>query len=217
MERPDLTFNYYYPFYTQSCIGQKKYFYTVETVVHLSDKRGILLSIRYKQKKVDVIEVKELNDERCLFDKRDKGSLIHYVAFAEEAGKVYKLLSSARRQLSSDKAYKKTLIFTSYLKHNQSVEIELDFKDIHINFDCSNYVIESGQIMRKRNVTVSSNTEESQLMEKLNKAVSDLDANTRLLEIDDKEFREKLDRSWNYFIEFFKCPKFIKKSEYLPK
>lgn len=57
MERPDLSYNYYYPFYTQSCIGEKKYFYKVETVIHLSDKKGILLSISYKGKTMNEIKV----------------------------------------------------------------------------------------------------------------------------------------------------------------
>lgn len=217
MKFPDLNYNYYFPYYTQSCVGKKKFYCKTDTVIHLSDNRGILLSICYKKTKICKIIIEELVDCHVLFDYRGRGKLLHYTEFAKEVEKVFKMLSIAIRQLSSERAYKKTLIFTTYIKHSECIEIELGFRRIHVEFDKFDYVIESGQIMRKGDVTVSSNTEESQLMEKLSKAVSAIDANTRLLEIDDKEFSEKLDRSWNYFIEFFKCPKFIKKSEYIPK
>ena len=112
MERPDLTFNYYYPFYTQSCTGEMKYFYRVETLIHLSDKKGFLLSISYKRKKPYEVEIKELNDPHILYDKRIKGELLHYTSFAKEVERVYRLLFGALKALSSCKSYKKTLIFT---------------------------------------------------------------------------------------------------------
>lgn len=211
MERPNLIFNYYYPFYTQCCIGTKKYYYKVETIVHLSDKRGVLLSISYKSKKPYEVEIKELDDSHTLFDKKDKGELIHYTSFAKEVEKVYRLLSGAKRQLASEKPYKKRFIFTTYLKHTQSVEIEIAFRDIHVTFDCSNYIIEAGRV--KRNAS----SEEDGLLKKLGDAISVFDAQTTFLELEEKEFNDKLDNSWSYFIEYFKSPKFIKKGEYLPK
>lgn len=213
MERPDLSYNYYYPFYTQSCIGEKKYFYKVETVIHLSDKKGILLSISYKGKTMNEIKVKELDDSRALYDMRYKGTLIHYTSFAQEVDKIFKLLSKTNRQLSSEKAYKKRFVFTNYLKHNESVEIVLDFRNIFISFDCSDYVIESGVIKRTANAA----SEGDAILKRLRDTISLMDANTILTEMENTEFNEKLDNTWNYFIEFFKSPKFIKKKEYFPK
>lgn len=213
MERPDLSYNYYYPFYTQSCIGDKKSFYKVETVIHLSDKRGILLSISYKGKNTDEIKVKELDDSRVLYDMRYKGTLIHYTSFAQEVDKIFKSLSSAKRQLTSENAYKKRVVFMTYLKHNERVEIELDFRNIRIGYDCSDYVIEDGLIKR----TANANSENDVLLKRLQEVVSAIDTNTILVEMKNIEFEEKLDSTWNYFIDFFKSPKFIKKNEYLPK
>ena len=217
MERPDLNYNYYYPFYTQSCTGEKKYSSKVETVIHLSEKRGILLSISYKQKKVYVIEVKELDDSHILYDEKNKGTLLHYAAFAEEVGKVYKLLSGVIRQLSSEQAYRKTLIFTSYVKHNKNIELKLGFRYIHITFDSFDYVIEEGRIKKSSNIHSETSSEESVLLKKIGEVVMGIDSQTTYVEMSHEEFNERLDRSWNYFIEFFKSPKFIKKSEYLPK
>lgn len=213
MERPDLSYNYYYPFYTQSCIGEKKYFYKVETVIHLSDKKGILLSISYKGKTMNEIKVKELDDSRALYDMRYKGTLIHYTSFAQEVDKIFKSLSRANRQLSSEKAYKKRFVFTNHLKHNESVEIVIDFRNILISFDCSDYVIEAGVIKRTANAV----SEDDVILKRLGDTISLMDANTVLTEIENTEFNEKLDNTWNYFIEFFKSPKFINKNKYLPK
>lgn len=218
MERPDLIYNYYFPYYTQSCMGEKKYFYNVETVIHLSDNRGILLNISYKRRKPYKVKVQELNDPHVLFDYREKRELIHYTTFAKEVAKLFNLLSSAVRQLSSEKAYKKVLIFTSYIKHNGNIEIELGFRDIRVTFDSFNYKIEAGRI--KRTVNTSLNTDDSEknvLLKKLGEAVQAIDSQTKYIELDEEEFNDKLDRRWKYFIEYFKSPKFIKKSEYLPK
>lgn len=213
MKFPDLNYNYYFPYYTQSCVGKKKFYCKTDTVIHLSDNRGILLSICYKKTKICKIIIEELVDCHVLFDYRGRGKLLHYTEFAKEVEKVFKMLSSAIRQLSSERAYKKTLIFTTYIKHSECIEIELGFRRIHVEFDKFDYVIKDGQIKRKESVHL----EKSELLKKLSIAVTVLDSQTKYVELDGNEFNEKLDSSWDYFIGYFNSPKFIKKSEYLPK
>lgn len=211
MKLPDLNYNYYFPYYTQSCVGEKKSFYKQNTIIHISEDRGILLSISYKRKKPSEVEVKELNDCQALFDYRNRGELIHYTAFAKEVKKVFKLFSSAIRQLSSESAYKKTLIFTTYIKHNENVELELDFRKIHVEFNKFDYVVVNGQIKRKENLLL----ETSELLKNLSLAAIVIDSQTKYVELDEKEFNEKLNSFWDYFIEYFKSPKSIKKKEYV--
>ena len=213
MKKPELHYNYYYPYYTQKIVGEKKYYYRVETVVHLSEKKGILLSISYKSKKLYEVEISELDSSRILFDKKDKGELIHYTSFAKEVSEVFRCLSSALNALSSCKPYIKKIIFGTYLKYNSDIEFELEYKKIKVSFDKIDYVIEDGR--KKRKEPDTSYIDET--MEKLKSFVSAIDEKTTYTELDPAVFDKELNYYWEYFIEFFKCPKFIKKSEYLPK
>lgn len=210
MKRPDLQYNYYYPFYTQSCIGEKKYYYKVDTIIHISDNKGILLSVGYKQKKVSEIKVCEVTDPKILLNARFDGTLIHYTDFAKVVNKVYRTLSGAVRELSPEKSYVKQLIFSYHFKHSDSVEIEIDYKNIHLKFDEFDYVIENGQ--RKRAKYTPS--DDDIYLKKLQEVVDVIDEKTKYIEIDNAKFNEKLDRVWESFIEFFESPKLIRKNEY---
>ena len=211
MKCPNLLFNYYFPFYTQVCTGEKKYYYKVDTIIHISDNKGILLSISYKQNKVSEAKVCEVTDPKVLLNAKFDGTLIHYTAFAEEVNKVYRILSGAVRKLSSEKSYVKRLIFSYYFKHSNSVEIEIDYKSIRTQFDNFDYVIEDGRIKRPE---LPTSDDLSSYMKKLREAVNVIDTQTEYMEIDSSKFNESLNRIWKDFIEFFKSPKLIRKNEY---
>ena len=73
MKQPDLSYSYCYPFYTQVCSGQKRSFYKVETIMHMTDSRGILLSISYKQNKISEVRVNELaNTDRLSYARESR-------------------------------------------------------------------------------------------------------------------------------------------------
>lgn len=210
MKCPNLLFNYYFPFYTQVCTGEKKYYYKVDTIIHISDNKGILLSVGYKQKKVSEIRVCEVTDPKILLNAKFDGTLIHYTNFAKEVNKVYRTLSGAVRQLSPEKSYVKQLIFGCYFKHSDSIEIEINYKTIHLQFDNFDYVIKDGQRKRAK-YTLS---DDDIYLKKLQEVVDVIDEKTKYIEIDNAKFNEKLDRVWESFIKFFESPKLIRKNEY---
>lgn len=47
MIRANLSFNYYYPFYTLEASGKKKYYYREKVNIHLSVTRRFLLEFKY--------------------------------------------------------------------------------------------------------------------------------------------------------------------------
>ena len=213
MKQPDLSYSYCYPFYTQVCSGQKRSFYKVETIMHMTDSRGILLSISYKQNKISEVRVNELANTDRLSYARESGTLIHYTAFAAEVNKVYRTLSGALRKLSPEKSYVKKLVFKNYFKYNSSIELEVDYKDIHATFGSFDYVIESGHIKRSKDALVTDDT----VLNKLQAVVNAIDERTEFTEIDDQVFIQGVDLAWEYFTEYFKSPKFIKRNGYVLK
>ncbi len=62
MKKPNLQSNYYFLFYTQQRIGRKKRYYTVNTVMHLSEEVGILISLQYWKKKVEKLAIRRTDD-----------------------------------------------------------------------------------------------------------------------------------------------------------
>lgn len=213
MERPDLQYNYYFPFYTQKRTGKKTYFYIVDTVIHLSEEEGILLQLKYKKNKISEVKVSKLADRKNLYDERFSGTLIHYTAFAEEVSTAFLSITSAMKMLSSSKSYCKNFIFNTFFKHNENVEMELEYKQIQVTFDRFDYVIENGK-KKKPEPTICDG---DGLLRDIGLRLSALDSQITYTEIEDSVFNEKLDYIWDNFADYFKCPKVMKKTKYVPQ
>lgn len=217
MKRPNLTYNHYFPFYTQKVSGEKKYYYDIQTVVHLSDNNGVLIRLGYKQKKIYEVSVERISEQTKLYDYRMNDNYISYVAFAKEVEKLYRTLSRALGALSNESAYVRTLIFSSYFKHNSSIVLKMGYRNIQVIFEEHDYIIENGKKVMEKKSSNNTNSEEDMMMKKLSDAVDVINAQTTYKEIDAKDFDKEFNYTWERFIQYFESPKFIRKSEYEPR
>lgn len=215
MKRPNLTYNYYFPYYTQKITGKKKYFYRIDTTMHISEEMGIFISLSYKQNKISEVLMERISDRGKLHDASMDGKHITYMDFAGEVRKAYTDIDRAMKILSPEQAYIKKLFFSSYFMYNESLEFELEYRKIKITNGEYKYRIENGRKSKEeRNYDDS---EEGLLMKEISNVVNLANGRTSYHEIDKKEFENKLNYEWDYFIEYFESPKFLKKSEYRPK
>lgn len=212
MERPDLRYNYYYPYYTQEIKGKKRISYSVVTVVHLSEEKGITLLLKYERNKITEIQISESTDAKFLMKAKENWNLVHYTQFAEEVEKIFRYLSDVSKALSSSKSYKKKSTYTTYFKHNNQIEMEIEHKKVHVMFKKFNYVIEDG----KKKYCDSGESVNDKFLASLQTFIVALESQTTYTEIDNATFDNELNYFLEYFMEYFKCPKFIKKREYKP-
>lgn len=217
MKYPNLSYNHYFPFYTRHVSGEKKYYYSIEIVIHISDDMGILIRLGYNQKKINKLVIERVSENKTLLEYRMSGNYLSYIDFAKEVKKIYQELSKAVSILSSEPAYYKTLIFSSFFKYNNFIELELEYRKIQVLYSNFNYKIENGKKIKPIKLEDSNSTEEDILMKKLNDAVDAIDNHTTFRNIEKKDFEKRLNEIWEYFTEYFSAPKFIRKSQYLPK
>lgn len=219
MKKPNLSNNNYFPFYTRKITGEKKYYYCVETIMHLSSERGIFISIGYKQKRAYEIKIKRINDRRKLYDAMFGDTHITYINFAEDVNAVYRHISGAIRILKQLPAYRKSLIvFSTYFKFNSDMELAVDHwqSEITLRYDKFEYEIVGEKKVKKDKKDVNDGSEESLLMNRISTVLSVIEDKTTYKEITNSDFDKELDREWEYFTEYFEAPKFIRKSEYKP-
>jgi len=182
MQRPDLEHNNYYPYYTQTSNRKIGSLYKVVTIMHLSEKSGIVISRYYRNRKTTEIYLEMINNMHNMPELRRESKQICYTDFATEVETVYDLLSSAAKTLLTAKAYKTGYWETTYLKYNRSIHFECDRESINILFG----------------------------------KTKGIDKAEEYQEIDSGQFYKKLNESWNALIEYFKCPKYIRKTAYEP-
>lgn len=215
LELPNLEYNYYYPFYTQKTTGKKKYFYRVETIMHLSEDRGILVSIEYELQKKKTIALKKLDDAQLLYRERYNSPCISYPDFAKEVKAVYLLLRNAVKTLSEETPYIKVLIFGCYFKYNRQMEFTMDRSEIKLEYGNFDYKIEDGKkIFQVKAKPETHYREEDELFEKLQIAHDTLQAYTTYRDVKEKDFVDKLDWEWAFYAKYFEAPKFIRKTGY---
>jgi len=130
MKAPDLEFNYYYPFYSQTHTGKKKTYYKIESCMHLSEHFGIVISRRYNGSKMTEINIEITNNMQDLRELSKEKKLISYTAFAGEVETVYSFLAAVEKKLSKAKSYSYGLYLVSYLKFKHNLYLE--FYDNHI-------------------------------------------------------------------------------------
>ncbi|MDD3414489.1 MAG: hypothetical protein PHY47_10885 [Lachnospiraceae bacterium] len=214
MKKPNLMFNYYFPFYTQKREGKKQYYYTVKTIMHLSPEEGILISLEYKRSKLVELSLRKINDAKILDANFYNDTCITYSEFSKVIKTVYKQLSDAIRVLSSSPAYIKILIFGVYFKYNANTELVIDSNEINIKHGEFDYKIENGKRMIVKKEYDSDSSDENNLMNKLSSFVNSIHDSTNYKIISEEDFINKFEGVWERYIEYFEAPKFIRKKEF---
>lgn len=214
MKKPNLMFNYYFPFYTQECKGTKKYYYTVKTIMHLSSEEGILISLEYKRSQLVELSLRRINNPKMLEAKIFNDTCITYSEFSKVIKTVYKQLSDAMRVLSSSPAYIKILIFGVYFKYNANTELVIDSNEINIKHGEFDYKIENGKRVIVKKEYDPDSSDENNLMDKLSSFVNTIHDSTNYKIISEEDFINKLEGVWERYIEYFEAPKFIRKKEF---
>lgn len=214
MRQPCLYFNNYYPFYTQTKIGKKSYYYKITTVMHLSEDRAIVIKLDYDLKKIKEIELEVISDRKKLYDLQKEAVYISYVDFSDTVKTFFFQLKKSLRSIVSEKAYHKKMVFSSLFKFNSTVEFELGFRSFKIIFGKYDYqIIDNKKVIKQKLATVIS-LEEDSLLHKVGRFLDAYESKINYFEIDDKEFNNKLNDNWEYFLPYFEAPKFIRKKEY---
>ncbi|EGK00485.1 hypothetical protein [Dysgonomonas gadei] len=215
MKKPDLSFNHYFPFYTRKITGVKKYYYCVETVMHISAEFGILISIGYKQKNMDSICIMRITDRTNLFDIAINAIHISYTDFAEDVKTAYRYISAALRTLSPEPAYRETLMLSTYFKFNPVLKLEVNHwhGEIKLSYGSFEYKIMDGKKV-ENNEPVDDGSEEYTLLKRVSAAVRVIESHRTYQEIASDYFEKQLDDEWDCYAGYFAAPKCIRKNEY---
>lgn len=211
IKQPNLSYNYYYPFYTQNNNGGK-YFHQVITIMHLSENLGISIFFSFEKKKIREIIINEIGDSNKLREAAINDKHIAYPDFATEAKKAYNYVNNTMKKLRTEPGYIKTLIFSSYFMFNNSIEFEFDYKKIQITVRENNYHIENGKMVVQKDVYGDS--EEEGLLKTISLTVGAINERILYREIEKKEFENRIEEQWEFYCKYLEAPKFIRKSEY---
>lgn len=216
MKKPDLSYNNYFPFYTRNIFGDKKYYYSVDTVMHISRELGILISLKYKQKKIKEICIERLNDRRKLYDAAINHTHITYIDFAKDVGTAYRYISAAVKELLPEPAYRVIFVaFSTYFKFNTAIELTADpWRKIKLVYDKFDYRIVDSKKVDNKEPRVYTDSEEDVIMRKIDATLRAYNDATTYREIAGSDFEKRFDDEWDYFIQYFTAPKCIRKNEY---
>jgi hypothetical protein len=217
MKKPDLSYNNYFPFYTRNITGDKKYYYYVDTIMHISRELGILISLKYGQKKIKEICIIRMNDRSKLYNAAINQAHITYIDFAKDVGTAYRYISAAVKELSSDPAYRVTLAgFFTYFKFNTAIELTADpwSRKIELSYGKFDYRIADGKKVDNKEPRVYGDSEEDAIMKKIDASLRAYNNATTYQEIAGSDFEKRFDDEWDYFIQYFTAPKCIRKNEY---
>ena len=132
MKAPDLEFNYYYPFYTRMGSGMKKSYLSVQTVMHISDCCGIVITRRYHYGKILEIGIEMIYNTEKMRELRKEGKLIFYSEFASEIETVYKMLCVAQNKLSKAKPLVQEDWGTTYIKFKRFLYFEFGSDGLNV-------------------------------------------------------------------------------------
>ncbi|GAB6120986.1 hypothetical protein [Dysgonomonas termitidis] len=217
MKKPNLSYNNYFPFYTRNIFGDKKYCYSIKTTIHISRERGILISLEYELKKLKKISIKRIEDRNKLYNAMDKDTHITYIDFAKDVNTAYRYISGALRILTPEPAYRKTFIgLSSYFKFNPEMELEIDHwqREINLHYGKFEYKIVDGKKVKESKERVDDGSEETAMMKRIDTFLRVYEDHKTYQEIDNDYFNKQLDDEWDYIVEYFEAPKYIRKNEY---
>lgn len=209
MKKPNLYFNHYYPFYTLSAYGVKKHSRIEVAVMHLSPRRGIKATIRYKQMKVEQVDLCFTNDASYLYNHHDDNQHISYKDFSNHIKTIFSSIEKALKMVQSEPCYLETMIFSSLLKFNDEVEFKARYSEINITFQNPDYSIQDGKKVR-----IEKDNSQHEILDRLNKVITVIDNYTSYKEIATGKFKSDLDEYLLRFIPYLEAPKFIRKKGY---
>lgn len=208
MKIPDLSPNYYFPFYTVSEYGIKKYSHTKELVMHLSEKRALLIVLNFQKGKLSNAKMNFINYPQFLYSHRDNKN-IAYKEFAVEARVFYKTLQKALFSLSKEKPYHKKTVFSSFFKFSKHFELEFGSSEIEINFGDFDYHIENGKKVKKEKEKTG-----HEMLDKASDLLKIVDNHTEFKDMSEAEFIRELNYCLSKFEPYVEAPKFLRKKEY---
>lgn len=208
MKIPDLSPNYFFPFYTVSEYGVKKYSHTKELVMHLSEKRGLLIVLNFQKGKLSNAKMKFINYPQFLYSHRDKKN-IAYKEFAADVRVFYKTLQKALFSLNKEKPYFKKLFFHSFFKFSKHFELEFGSSEIEINFGDFDYHIENGKQVKKEREKTG-----HEMLDKVSDVLKIVDNHTEFKDMSEAEFNDGLNYCLSNFESYVEAPKFLRKKEY---
>ena len=217
MKKPDLSYNNYFPFYTRNIFGDKKYYYCVDTIMHISRELGILISMKYERKKIKEICIIMMNDSSKLYNAAINQAHITYIDFAKDVGTAYRYISAAVKELLPEPAYRVTLVgFSTYCKFNTAIELTADpwKRKIKLTYGKSDYRIVDGKKVENKEPRVYGDSEEDAIMKKIDASLRAYNNATTYQEIAGSDFEKRFNDEWDYFVEYFTAPKCIRKNEY---
>lgn len=215
MKTPDLTYNEYFPFYTQKSYGTWKYTKRVTSVIHLSEKKGYLIEITYSSKKISKIELKRLYGYPDLIERKKGYEFISYPQLANELKILINHLHRSLRVLNSTSAYiENTCGFYSWKKWNKSVKLKFcKSENIEIEYGDFDEIIVDGKRFSQKDQEFYNDIKDGEFspLRALSKA---LDENTSYKEIENRDFIKELEFTTRWMFPYFEAPKFIRKKEY---
>ena len=214
IQRPDLEFNYFYPFYTQEKWGRQKFSRFFRTTMHLAIDRGIEIYIVYDKQKVRQLTIEACNDVKVLSKRRLKHKHITYVDFAAQIKSAYNAIRRALDSVSKEPAYVKRFIFSSYLKYSSELEFEVDWGKINLSFDKVDWTIKEGKIHKPKKERVIEDSETALAIKTLDAFVDEVDNRTSFQEISNTEFQMRVDGAWNEYLKYFAPPRFLRKNNF---
>jgi len=217
MKKPNLYYNYYYPFYTQYTWGKKTgYIYRTYAIVHLSEERGIKVELEYIEKKIKNVKFERIKDRKTLYKTRNENELITYNKFAKLVDIAFGSFNSALKKLSSEPAYRCVYLswFSTDIKFNSEMELTFDFDILELKFDKTNYKIENEKKVKIEEESGNDGSEEASMLKNISDYLDAFEQNRIYRSIEEEKFNEDLEGVWERFVDYFEAPKFIRKSDY---
>ncbi|MEM9363642.1 MAG: hypothetical protein AAGA43_13470 [Bacteroidota bacterium] len=208
MIRANLDFNHYYPFYTLTSFGKKKYSYFEKIHVHLSDTKRLKFELNYRSGKLNEIEYKKNSDDKInLYDKELK--YLSYTEFAIKMKTFENFLIRGLRSLSNETAFRKVMVFGSNYKFSSEWEIEFDYSQITLKKDQFEHSIQDGKLVKPKR---ESNGDGD--LAKLVVFFETIDEYTKFNTIEQNEFYKDLDSTMGDYLPYLEAPKFLRKKQY---
>jgi len=212
MKTPDLTYNEYYPFYTQNSYGNWKYTKTITSVIHLSNEKGIIIEITYFRKKVSRIELREIKD---LIARKQDYSFISYPQISKEFKILITHLNRSLRTLNSIPGYiEDTYGLIKFKKWNTAIKLTYrKWYSLVIEYGDFDEVIIDRKRYSKENKELYGSLKDTELspLASLTKA---LDTGTSYQRYDNEKFADDIEFLSRCIFPYFEAPKFIRKKEY---
>lgn len=207
--RFDLTYNYYFPFYTMEKRGTKKYYYIEIIYMHISDNISLVFKLIYRKGKLSEINFnKSTNKEYNFYSKE----VIHlsYVEFAKKVTTFQNFLNKSLKSLSGSIPYHKIQVFYEVYIFNTEYELTFDFSKISLKKDSFNHQIIDEKKVKPKTEKVSISEE----WDKVDKFLDAWESNITYKEISNEKFKKELNEIFMRFNPYLSAPKKIYKKEY---